>query len=228
MLNPQHPADFATAPPVAVGPPRNERRVHHARTGSWVADRRATGRRKAASRCSTSVAIGIGRPVEVKHLRWGNVDLIDGVIEVTRSELESSHRVIPVNAVARKAPAAMRSHAEILGFTQPGHYVWCARQWGRLDPSRPVKKWDTAWRNLRAKAGLPKLRFHDLHHTIITELAEAGVPDHVMESISGHLSRRMLEHYSHVRIEAKREALDALDARRASKFEEISTKLGVH
>jgi integrase len=77
-----------------------------------------------------------------------------------------------------------------------------------------VKKWDTAWRNLRPKAGLPKLRFHDLRHTIITELAEAGVPDHVMESISGHLSRRIVEHYSHERIEAKREALDALDARR--------------
>jgi hypothetical protein len=53
------------------------------------------------------------------------------------------------------------------------------------------------------------LRFHDLRHTIITELAEAGVPDHVMESISGYMSRRMLEHYSHVRIEAKRQALDA-------------------
>lgn len=88
-----------------------------------------------------------------------------------------------------------------------------------------MKKWDTAWRNLRSKAGLPRLRFHDLRHTIITEMAEAGVPDHVMESISGHLSRRMLEHYSHVRIEAKREALDALDARRAVKFEEIINKL---
>ena len=69
------------------------------------------------------------------------------------------------------------------------------------------------------------MRFHDLRHTIITELAEAGVPDHVMESISGHLSRRMLEHYSHVRIEAKKEALDALDARRLAKFEEISSKV---
>jgi hypothetical protein len=29
--------------------------------------------------------------------------------------------------------------------------------------------------------------------------------------ISGHLSRRMLEHYSHIRIDAKRQALDALD-----------------
>ncbi|MEO7189887.1 MAG: hypothetical protein ABI051_02405, partial [Vicinamibacterales bacterium] len=31
----------------------------------------------------------------------------------------------------------------------------------------------------------------------------------MLESISGHLSRRMLEHYSHVRIDAKRDALDA-------------------
>jgi hypothetical protein len=45
---------------------------------------------------------------------------------------------------------------------------------------------------------------------VITELAEMGV------SISGHLSRRMLEHYSHIRIDAKRQALDALDAARRS------------
>jgi hypothetical protein len=40
------------------------------------------------------------------------------------------------------------------------------------------------------------------------------VADHVLESISGHLSRRMLEHYSHIRIDAKRQALDALDESR--------------
>jgi hypothetical protein len=55
-------------------------------------------------------------------------------------------------------------------------------------------------------------RFHDLRHRVITELAEMGVADHLLESISGHLSRRMLEHYSHIRIDAKRQALDALDA----------------
>ena len=72
-------------------------------------------------------------------------------------------------------------------------------------------KWDTAWRALRDAAGLQELRFHDLRHTVITELAEMGVADHVLESITGHLSRRMLEHYSHIRIDAKRQALDALD-----------------
>src|SRR5437773_11092915 len=54
---------------------------------------------------------------------------------------------------------------------------------------------------------------------VITELAEMGVADHVLESISGHLSRRMLEHYSHIRIDAKRQALDALDAARRSSTE---------
>ena len=36
----------------------------------------------------------------------------------------------------------------------------------------------------------------------------------VLESISGHQSRGMLEHYSHIRIDGKRQALDALDAAR--------------
>ena len=31
----------------------------------------------------------------------------------------------------------------------------------------------------------------------------------------GHLCRRMLEHYSHIRLQAKREALEELEARRA-------------
>jgi hypothetical protein len=30
-------------------------------------------------------------------------------------------------------------------------------------------------------------------------------------AIAGHVSRKMLEHYSHIRVEAKRTALDALN-----------------
>jgi integrase len=79
-----------------------------------------------------------------------------------------------------------------------------------LDPTKPASKWDTAWRALRDEAGLPGLRFHDLRHTVVTRLLEAGEPDHVVESITGHLSRRMLEHYSHIRLAAKKAALDRL------------------
>ena len=99
--------------------------------------------------------------------------------------------------------------------TEPEHYLWPACHWGRFDPTQPMLKWDTVWHALRDAAGLQRLRFHDLRHTVITELAEMGIADHVLESISGHLSRRMLEHYSHIRIDAKRQALDALDEQRS-------------
>jgi hypothetical protein len=42
----------------------------------------------------------------------------------------------------------------------------------------------------------------------VTRLLEAGEPDHVVESITGHLSRRML---SHIRLNAKKAALDRLE-----------------
>jgi hypothetical protein len=37
----------------------------------------------------------------------------------------------------------------------------------------------------------------------VTDLLEAGEPEHVIEAVTGHLSRRMLEHYSHQRLKAK-------------------------
>lgn len=55
-----------------------------------------------------------------------------------------------------------------------------------------------------------RLRFHDLRHQAITELAEAGAPDATIEALAGHLSREMMKHYSHVRMAAKRAALDRL------------------
>src|SRR6266566_9689795 len=69
-----------------------------------------------------------------------------------------------------------------------------------LDPSKPQKSWRTAWRNLTKKAGLPGLRFHDLRHHAITELAESQTSDAVIMGIAGHVSKKMLEHYSHARL----------------------------
>jgi integrase len=165
--------------------------------------------------CAAIVAANTSmRPVEVKHIRRCDVDLVKRLLYVRCSKNETSHRVIPLNASAIEAVARMLERADLLGHTEPEHYLWPACQWGRYDPTKPMLKWDTAWRALREGAGLHGLRFHDLRHTVITELAEMGVADHVLESISGHLSRRMLEHYSHIRIDAKRQALDALDAAR--------------
>jgi integrase len=58
-----------------------------------------------------------------------------------------------------------------------------------------------------------KGRWHDNRHTLVTELAEGGAGDEVIMSIAGHVSRAMLSRYSHVRMEAKRRALDEIAAR---------------
>jgi hypothetical protein len=56
-------------------------------------------------------------------------------------------------------------------------------------------------------------RWQDNRHTLVTELAESGAGDEVIMSIAGHVSRAMLSRYSHVRLEAKRRALDEIALR---------------
>ena len=46
--------------------------------------------------------------------------------------------------------------------------------------------------------------------TLRNQLAENGTSDSTIMAIAGHVSRRMLERYSHVRMEAKRTAMEAL------------------
>jgi len=41
-------------------------------------------------------------------------------------------------------------------------------------------------------------------------MAEAGVPESTMLALMGHMSRAMLERYSHIRMAAKRTAVEAL------------------
>ncbi len=164
------------------------------------------------------------RGVEVKHVRRRDVDLEKvwdvesatgkGVLYVTKSKNESSKRAIPMNQAARGAIVRMLKRADALGHTDPRHYVWCASQPHQFDPTKPASKWDGAWRSLRKAAGLPGFRFHDLRHTVVTDLLEAGEPEHVIEAVTGHLSRRMLEHYSHQRLKAKGQMLTRMEQRR--------------
>ena len=79
----------------------------------------------------------------------------------------------------------------------------------RIDASRPIKSWRTAWRAALKRAGL-QIRFHDLRHTCVTKLAEGQASEQTIMAIAGHLSRTMLEHYSHIRMAAKRAALGAI------------------
>ncbi len=90
----------------------------------------------------------------------------------------------------------------------PGHYVFPWARSKKYDPTRPMVTFKTAWTNVRRMAKV-NVRFHDLRHTLITKLAESGAGDETIMAIAGHVSRRMLSRYAHIRTEAKRRALEA-------------------
>ncbi len=62
---------------------------------------------------------------------------------------------------------------------------------------------------VRTDAGVA-CRFHDLRHTAYTKMVEAGVPEGIIRALMGHVSRAMMDWYSHVRMEAMRTAVESL------------------
>ena len=79
-----------------------------------------------------------------------------------------------------------------------------------VDRSKPLGSWKRAWGTAKKLAGV-ECRMHDLRHSFVSKLAETQTPDATIQALSGHLSRKMLEHYSHVRAEAKCLAVNLLD-----------------
>jgi integrase len=164
------------------------------------------------------------RGCELKGLQWSDVDLFARTLTIRKSKTAAGERVVPLTGVAVSALARLRGRAEGFGAVEPSHYVFAAfvpkftfngkrvvdYNVTEFDPKRHLKSWRTAWRTLTKKAGLPGFRFHDLRHCAITQLAENGTSDSTIMAIAGHVSRRMLERYSHVRMEAKRTAMETL------------------
>lgn len=52
-----------------------------------------------------------------------------------------------------------------------------------------------------------------MRHTAITNLCESGASEETIMAIAGHVSRKMLSHYAHIRTEAKRKAVEAIGRR---------------
>ena len=155
------------------------------------------------------------RDKELREIRWEQIDLIHKkALTVGKSKTEAgTGRVIPLNDTAI---AALEAHAawytRRFGERRPEWFVFAFGTPLPRDPTRPITSFKTAWIKVRQKAGV-KGRWHDNRHTLVTELAESGAGDEVIMSIAGHVSRAMLSRYSHVRMEAKRRALDEIAAR---------------
>jgi integrase len=159
-----------------------------------------------------TLALNAGmRDAEIKSLSWAQINFQKRFLAVGRAKTEGGEgRTIPLNS---ELFAVLSDYVEWykhkFGETQPEWYVFPFGKPQPTDPTRHVTTLKTAWSKVRENAGVTG-RWHDNRHTLITELAESGAGDQTIMDIAGHVSKQMLKHYSHIRMEAKRTALESI------------------
>ena len=177
---------------------------------------------------------------EIRLLRWRQVDFVARILTVGKSKSPTgSGRAIPLNARIR---SVLEMWAAQFPKRQPMHFVFPHEKYGAAgeegafgftagpvvydtDPLRPIGNWKEAWEKAKERAGgilggnaeqqeSPLLcRFHDLRHTAVTRLLEAGIPYPVVASIMGWSAAtaiRMAKRYGHIGNQALRAAADVL------------------
>lgn len=194
-----------------VRPPRIPRRKRAVLTIDEVERMIAVGDRLAAL-WTLAYQVPI-REGELLGLVWDDVDLDRGQLVLADPEKDGVPRTL---LLPRRTIRALRTHRarqseERLasgGAYEETGLVFAALDGNRLDPRR-VRE---AFARVLAAAGVRPFRVHDLRHTGITHLLEAGVPLKIVQEIAGHRSpRTTIETYAHATETMQQQAVAAMD-----------------
>jgi integrase len=167
---------------------------------------------------------------ELRGLRLKNLFLKDGkeiseiYVPADAVKNNSRPRKIALNRTAKWAIEQCYRRAMQLGACQPDHYLFPLRlnrektedqskHRDKYDPTRPASRWflRKSWDKLRAATGLHQLNPHDLRHQCITRMLENGVMPETVRAIAGHVTEEMMQYYSHIRRQAKYDAVLAIE-----------------
>ncbi len=172
------------------------------------------GKKKRWQLAATMIRIALltgMRSGEITGLTWGQVDFDGRKVTVGRAKTASgTGRQIPMNGDLFDV---LSIHAKWFtgkfGATEADYYLFPFGKPQPTDPTRCTTTLKTVWGSIRTEAKVG-CRLHDLRHTAATKMAEDGVPESTTLALMGHMSRAMLERYSHIRMAAKRAAVEAL------------------
>jgi integrase len=133
-----------------------------------------------------------------------------------RGAAKNRHRVrgVPLNAIALRAAQDLLVLAKERGSIEPRHHLIPFRiKKGVHDPLRPASPYfiRAAFRAIGHASGLKGVTPSSFRHQAITKLLESGAPDETVRAIAGHVSEKAMRFYSHIRIAAKKTALDRLE-----------------
>lgn len=144
----------------------------------------------------TALRTGL-RQNEILALKWRDIDPTSGMVKITRTK-SGKPRFVPLHAdLVEMLNSLPRASEYVFPYMQKpgerglgegnkqGHAVWdgALRQ---------------AWDRALATAGIKDFRFHDLRHTVASDLAMKGASLQAIAAILGHATTRMSERYAHL------------------------------
>ena len=150
---------------------------------------------------------------ELLRLKWADIDLKNGIIKVRRQvarvdgqiveaplKTKNSYRTV---TISRQAIEVLKQQKEKTN----DQYVFPSPNGGPISPDSV----NNMLKRVLARAGIPKVRFHDLRHTFATIALQNGVDIKTVSGMLGHFSAGFtLDTYAHVTTAAQKEAAQTM------------------
>lgn len=174
-----------------------------------------------ARRCAESIC----------ELSWGDIDFKRGIIDISHSydtlgnlketKTKAGMRLLPL---PENVAEALMEHKKAQKERYDRTNQWRKPHEGYIEQtdespvisdntdsrvlSSSLSRW---WTEDRVKYGLEGWCLHELRHTYLTMLALSGVHPKVMQELTGHYSSQItMDIYTHVNMDAKRDAVAAV------------------
>jgi integrase len=133
---------------------------------------------------------------EIQGLTWPMVDWQHAVLNLP--DTKTGQRSVPVSS---QVAGLLREIHAFSGEPRDGYVIRSSR-------GLPLKSLSCTWERIRALAGIPDVRIHDLRHSFASDALMGGVPLAVIGKMLGHRQLSTTQRYAHLSDRVVREALD--------------------
>ena len=156
------------------------------------------------------LATGLRRG-ELLGLKWSGIDLDKGVIHVRRQIFRQNGEVVEAPLKTKNSYRSIAIGADAIkvlkGMEQKDEYVFPSPYGGPMSPDSVLHM----LQRVLKRAGLERIRFHDLRHTFSVLALQNGVDVKTLSAMLGHYSAGFtLDTYAHVTTSMQKQAANAV------------------
>ena len=151
---------------------------------------------------------------ELLGLKWDDIDLKNGVLHVRRQVMRQEGKMVEAPLKTKNSYRSVSLGADAIEVLEQqkkkagsSEYVFPSPTGGPMSPDSVLHM----LQRVLKRAGLERVRFHDLRHTFATLALQNGVDVKTVSGMLGHYSAGFtLDIYAHVTTAAQREAANTM------------------